>query len=88
MFRDYVERHPISIDVREMHRRGVLVPGVSATMEWSREGEPKWSIGCKAGTREIILHYYCKVKGQEWEKVEQEIYIAWTISVRLSPSQG
>ena len=77
MFRDYVERH-VKIDIRKLQRRGVLVPGVSATMEWTRGGEPWASIGCKVGTGEIILHYYCQVNAQEWEKVTQAIPLRYT----------
>jgi hypothetical protein len=77
MYRDYVERH-MQIDVRELHRRGALVPGVSATMEWNRDGEPNGSIGCLVAKDKITLHYKCKVNGQKWEKVEQEIYLEYT----------
>jgi hypothetical protein len=77
MFRDYVERHK-KIDVRELQRRGALAPGVSATMEWVRDGETCASIGCEVGTGEIILHYYCQVNGQEWEKITQAIPLRYT----------
>jgi hypothetical protein len=77
MSRDYVERHR-KIDVRELQRLGVLVPGVSATMTWTRDGEHWGSIGCVVKTGKIILHYHWQGSSQDWGKVEQEIYISWT----------
>jgi hypothetical protein len=77
MSRNIAERHR-RIDVRELHRRGGLVPEVSVTMEWNRDGESWGSIGYVAGMDKITLHYQYQRNGQEWEEVAQDIYLEWT----------
>jgi hypothetical protein len=53
---DTVEGHHY-LDVRLLHRGGVLRPGGYAPVSWSRGGRPTGSIAVRGGQDQVILVY-------------------------------
>jgi len=66
------------IDVRRMKRDGALVPGAKGNISWSRRGEETSSIGYRVEAKRLIINYYSKQNGGEWESIEQIITLTWT----------
>ena len=60
------------LDVRYMRKHGLLKPGYSGTLSWSRGGEKTGSIGYHVWSHKLVLKYRAKIGG-EWEDVEEPV---------------
>ncbi len=72
-----------SIDVRYLHREGLLKPGRWFSLRWSRAGRETGSIRCAVLGDEkpegVILTYrHRSGPGGEWEKVREPVPLSWT----------
>jgi hypothetical protein len=66
-----------SIDVRYLHRNGVLQPGRSFSLRWSRAGRQTGSIGGVAhdGDRVTFFYRYRRGSGSDWEDVKETVLL-------------
>jgi len=67
-----------TIDIRRLHRDGLLEPGNSLSMEWSFRGKPDGEITINVEHHRMRLVYYTKREDKEWEAVDQPVNITWT----------
>jgi hypothetical protein len=72
-----------SVDVRYLHREGLLKPGRSFSLRWSRAGRETGSIrgAVEGSTRpERVLLYYRHRSGlgEDWEEVQESVSLNWT----------
>lgn len=61
------------IDVRLLHKRGWLEPGLIVPLSWTRRGEPAGSIKYVSHADRIELFYKHRWHGGEWEDVHQTV---------------
>lgn len=61
-----------------LHKRGLLTPGRSSSLTWSRNGEPVASIGIWAEADHIVLKYRTRPRGGKWEDKEYPVFLDWT----------
>jgi hypothetical protein len=68
-----------SIDVRYLHRNGLLQSGHSFSLRWSRAGRQTGSIGGVA-YEDLVTFFYRHRRGSdgEWEDVEETVPLTWT----------
>jgi hypothetical protein len=64
----------LPLDIRELKRKGLLVPGGSMISKWSRGGNVHSSIRAIVHEKYLLLRY----THQKTEDVEQKIYFAYT----------
>jgi hypothetical protein len=72
-----------SVDVRYLHRLGLLKSGHWFTLRWSRAGRKTGSIrgvvdGSRPPTCAILLYRYRSWSGGEWEDVRETARLEWT----------
>jgi hypothetical protein len=72
-----------SLDVRYLHREGLLTPGRWFSLRWSRAGRQTGSIrGAVEGNvrpeRVILLYRHRNGPGREWQDVRESVPLAWT----------
>jgi hypothetical protein len=72
-----------SVDVRYLHRKGLLTPGHWFTLRWSQAGRETGSIrGAVIGNEkpERVIRTYRHRSGPsgEWEEVREPVELAWT----------
>jgi hypothetical protein len=68
-----------SIDIRYLHRNGLLKPGHYFSLRWSRAGRETGSIGGIAYREQVTLLYrHRRGPGGEWEDVEETVPLDWT----------
>ncbi len=70
-----------SLDVRYLHSRGSLQPGLVLSMSWSntRTGLETASIGIRTYEDSIMLSYrYRRRNTDEWQGVEETVRLTWT----------
>jgi hypothetical protein len=69
-----------SIDVRYLHRNGLLQPGHSFSLRWSQAGKQIGSIGGVAHDDDRVTFFYRHRRGMggEWEEVEETVALEWT----------
>ena len=73
-----------SIDVRYLHRNGLLRAGHSFSLRWSQAGSEIGSIrGVVSGDgrpeRVTLLYRHRRELGGEWEDVREPVPLAWTV---------
>lgn len=66
------------IDVRFMHKRQFLLPGVSGSLSWNSNGIPTGSVSFRCLYNHLILSYRFRSCGTDWQKVKQSVYIEHT----------
>jgi hypothetical protein len=71
------------LDVRYLHREGLLIPGRWFSLSWSRAGRQTGSIrGAVEGNarpeRVILLYRHHNGPGGEWEDVQEPVLLSWT----------
>jgi hypothetical protein len=69
-----VAESSLPVNIRELKRKGLLIPGRWITFKWSRNGQVHSSIGASVYDDKIVLQYTYQKK----ENVEQPIRFAWT----------
>jgi hypothetical protein len=72
-----------SLDVRYLHRNGLLTPGRWFSLRWSRAGRETGSIrGAVEGNarpyRVILLYRHRRGPSGEWEDVREPVPLSWT----------
>jgi hypothetical protein len=68
-----------SVDVRYLHRNGLLKPGHSFSLRWSRAGRQTGSIGGVAYRDQVTLLYrHGRGPSGEWEDVKETVPLDWT----------
>src|SRR5215213_1028118 len=72
-----------SVDVRYLHREGLLKSGHWFSLRWSRAGRETGSIGGTVVGNEkpeqVILTYrHRSGPGREWEEVQERVHLSWT----------
>jgi hypothetical protein len=68
-----------SVDVRYLHRNGLLKPGGWFSLRWSRAGRQTGSIGGVAYRDQVTLLYrHRRGPGGEWEDVKETVPLDWT----------
>jgi hypothetical protein len=68
-----------SVDVRYLHREGLLIPGHSFSLRWSRAGRQTGSIGGVVSDGRVTFFYrHRRGPGGEWEDVSEPVPLSWT----------
>jgi hypothetical protein len=72
-----------SVDVRYLHREGLLTPGRWFSLRWSRAGRETGSIrsaviGNEKPEKVILTYHHRSVPGEEWQDVQQPVSLSWT----------
>ena len=72
-----------SVDVRYLHREGLLTPGHWFSLRWSRAGRETGSIPCavigdEKPERVILTYRHRSGSGGEWEDVREPVPLTWT----------
>jgi hypothetical protein len=70
-----------SIDIRYLHRNGLLQPGRSFSLRWSRAGRQIGSIGGVAHDDDDRVTFFYRQRGGmggEWEDVKESVPLEWT----------
>jgi hypothetical protein len=72
-----------SVDVRYLHREGLLKPGRWFSLRWSRADRETGSIrgvveGAERPEQVILLYRYRGGLGGEWEDVQERVSLDWT----------
>lgn len=68
-----------AIDIRKLHRKGLLTPGGSFTWQWTRGGNVIATIGGMVDTTDsVTLHYRTRRHGGEWQDKQYQVMIDWT----------
>ena len=77
--KDAVEEY-CALDVRKLNREGMLDPGYRGSLAWRRGERKVSSIGLVAEHGRVVLKYRHRRGGlgDEWEDVEQPVYLTWT----------
>ena len=66
-----------SLDVNCLRRHGVLTNGWSGGWHWRRNNKSVASISVIGGRERILLMYRCRLRGEDWEEVNEPIPIRW-----------
>lgn len=67
------------LDVNRLNRKGLLQPGVSGSVDWSRGDRSLGSIGLRAERGSLILDYqHRRSPSSEWEEVRYPVRLTWT----------
>jgi len=64
-----------TIDVRWLKRRGMLRPGTSGSLTWSRHGEVVASINIEAKPGHVLLSYRHRSGGDDWQDESYPVYL-------------
>jgi hypothetical protein len=73
-----------SVDVRHLHREGLLTPGRWFSLRWSRAKREIGSIRCavtgsEKPERVILTYRHRSGSGREWEDVREPVALTWTV---------
>ena len=67
-----------ALDVRYFHRQGLLTPGRTSRLTWSRCGNIIASIQIEAQDQQVILRYRCQPLNSDWENMEYPVTLEKT----------
>jgi hypothetical protein len=67
--------HFRSLDINALHRAGLLVPGKSGGLQWTRDGYRDARIHCAMELNALRLMYRFRDGGSEWEDVDYRVPI-------------
>ncbi|MFQ5643989.1 MAG: hypothetical protein ACE5FQ_09840 [Thiogranum sp.] len=67
-----------AIDIRRLHKEGLLTPHRSFGWQWSRNGEVLASVQIRTEQHRIILNYRHRRNGEEWQDENYPVYLDWT----------
>lgn len=67
-----------ALDIRWLHRRGLLKPGTQSNIRWSRNYKETGSIGLTAEMDSVRLSYRHARNSDEWESKKYSVGIDWT----------
>lgn len=66
------------LDVRRWQRDGLLTPGRSFNLQWTRGGEQVASIDVRTEAGRVILSYRHRRGGADWQSEEYPVRLDWT----------
>lgn len=66
------------LDIRQLHRNNLLVPGRSFGWSWTCNGENMASIQIRVELGYVILRYRSQSNDSEWQPKEYPVYVEWT----------
>lgn len=66
------------LDIRRLHRAGLLTPGHVFSWQWSVCGKEVASIQIRTEIDRVILDYRSRDNGGEWLPMEYPVYVVWT----------
>lgn len=67
-----------SIDVRYMHRKGLLKIGMSGSLSWSRNGQQVASINFRVEGDALRLMYRSRRTGEGWKDHDYVVHLTYT----------
>ena len=70
------DMHPL--DIRRLHRAGLLTPGRVFNWQWSVCGREVFSIQARSVAERLILNYRTQTRGGEWQPMEYQVCLEWT----------
>ena len=70
------DMHPL--DIRRLHRVGLLTPGRAFGWNWLRNGDTVASIQIRTEAERVILNYRSRSNGGEWQPMEYPVHLEWT----------
>lgn len=68
----------LALDIRRIQRDGLLIPGLTSTWKWTRNGETVASIQTRTETDRVILDYSSRSNGGDWQAMEYPVCLEWT----------
>lgn len=66
------------LDVRRLHRAGLLTPGRVFSWQWRVCGKEVASIQMRSEAGRLVLIYRNRSHGGEWQPMEYPVYLEWT----------
>ena len=66
------------LDVRRLHKDGLLTLGQAFNRQWSRNGERIADINIRVEEGRIVLLYRSRDNGGEWQDMEYPVPLDWT----------
>jgi hypothetical protein len=66
------------LDIRRLHRAGLLTPGRVFSWQWTVCGREVASIQMRSEADRLVLIYRNRSHGGEWQPMEYPIYLEWT----------
>lgn len=66
------------LDIRRLHRAGLLRPGQVFSWQWTVCGKEVSSIQVRTEVDRVILNYRNRSNGGEWRPMEYSVYVEWT----------
>ena len=66
------------LDIRRLHRAGLLTPGRAFGWHWTVNGEEVASIQMQTEVDRVMLDYRNRSNGGEWRPMEYPVYLEWT----------
>lgn len=66
------------LDIRRLHRAGLLTPGRVFSWQWSVCGREMASIQIRTEVDRVILNYQNRTHGGEWRPMEYPVCLEWT----------
>lgn len=70
------DMHPL--DIRRLHRAGLLVPGRAFGWQWTVCGREVFSIQARSEAGRLILNYRTRSRAGERRPMEYAVYLEWT----------
>jgi hypothetical protein len=70
--------HCPALDVRRLHRDGLLRPGQSYPYHWKRNGEKAASINITVAEDRVVLSYQRLIAGSEWRSERYPVLLEWS----------
>lgn len=69
----------LSLDVRRLHREGLLEPNLAFVWQWERRGQVLASIRVlTTGPNQVTLCYRHRGPGEKWKEKSYPVYLDWT----------
>ncbi len=62
------------VDIRYMRKQGLLKPGYSGSLSWTRGGESSGSIRYRVEESRLVLNYSSREHGGEWQPIEESVW--------------
>jgi len=66
------------LDIRRLHRAGLLTPGRAFSWQWSVCGKEVASIQIRTEVDRVVLDYRNRSNGGEWRPMEYPVNLEWT----------
>jgi hypothetical protein len=67
-----------SLDLKYLQREGLLTPGRSCSLTWTRLGQTEASISVRAEADRLVLNYRHQSGGNDWRPMECAVPLNWS----------